>query len=129
MATCEEQGLEYVTDVTNFQPSTTLRNAIRHRVEQMDTRVSISLVTDEYSSICIQNLAQPDPPLPPDIADKMKTMEESIDTLQAVNEVVDITAGRQALRTGVKVLSSRLADIENEGCSVSHGRLYYRVYF
>ncbi|KAF9789896.1 hypothetical protein BJ322DRAFT_1208867 [Thelephora terrestris] len=30
LATCEEHGLEYVTDKTNFQPEVTFRNAVRH---------------------------------------------------------------------------------------------------
>ena len=30
LATCDEHGLEYVTDETNFQPDITLRNAIRN---------------------------------------------------------------------------------------------------
>lgn len=30
LATCEEHGLEYVTDETNFQPEITLRNSVRH---------------------------------------------------------------------------------------------------
>ncbi|KAF9651259.1 hypothetical protein BDM02DRAFT_3184741 [Thelephora ganbajun] len=29
-ATCDEHGLDYVTDETNFQPEITLRNAVRH---------------------------------------------------------------------------------------------------
>ena len=29
LATCDEHGLDYVTDVTNFQPEVTLRNAVR----------------------------------------------------------------------------------------------------
>ncbi|TFK54674.1 hypothetical protein OE88DRAFT_1623776 [Heliocybe sulcata] len=34
LATCEENDLDYVTDQTNFQPETTIRNAIRHRLSQ-----------------------------------------------------------------------------------------------
>jgi tRNA(Ile)-lysidine synthase len=30
LATCEEHGLEYVIDETNFQPEVTLRNAVRY---------------------------------------------------------------------------------------------------
>ncbi|KAH7107612.1 PP-loop family-domain-containing protein [Auriculariales sp. MPI-PUGE-AT-0066] len=30
LATCEQHGLEYVTDSTNFQPDITRRNAVRH---------------------------------------------------------------------------------------------------
>ncbi|EAU88767.2 tRNA(Ile)-lysidine synthetase [Coprinopsis cinerea okayama7 len=33
LATCEANGLEYVTDKTNFQPDITIRNAIRHTLE------------------------------------------------------------------------------------------------
>lgn len=30
LATCDEHGLNYVIDKTNFQPEVTLRNAVRH---------------------------------------------------------------------------------------------------
>ena len=29
LATCDEHGIDYVTDETNFQPEVTLRNAVR----------------------------------------------------------------------------------------------------
>lgn len=44
MATCEENGLEYVTDKTNFQPEITLRNAIRHMlVEEEGFRIGLTV--------------------------------------------------------------------------------------
>ena len=37
LATCEEHGLDYVTDETNFQPEITLRNTVRHALAAGDT--------------------------------------------------------------------------------------------
>lgn len=37
LVTCEEHGLDYVTDETNFQPEITLRNAVRDALAAGDT--------------------------------------------------------------------------------------------
>ena len=37
LATCEEHGLDYVTDETNFQPELTLRNKVRDALAAGDT--------------------------------------------------------------------------------------------
>ena len=50
LATCEERGLEYVTDETNFQPEVTLRNAIRHVLDGGKS-ADVS-VLDAASDIC-----------------------------------------------------------------------------
>lgn len=34
LATCDSNGLEYINDLTNFQPSITVRNAIRQCLSQ-----------------------------------------------------------------------------------------------
>jgi hypothetical protein len=34
LATCDEHGLDYAIDETNFQPEVTLRNAIRHALSR-----------------------------------------------------------------------------------------------
>jgi len=47
LATCEEHGLDYVTDETNFQPEITLRNAVRHALAGGNiSDVSAFLITD-----------------------------------------------------------------------------------
>jgi len=40
LETCEENGLDYVTDSTNFQPDITLRNALRAIISKNDKSVS-----------------------------------------------------------------------------------------
>jgi len=40
LATCAENGLEYVTDPTNFQPDVTIRNAIRQMLKEEEARGS-----------------------------------------------------------------------------------------
>jgi hypothetical protein len=44
LATCEENRLDYVLDPTNFQPETTLRNAVRHMVSHRNDTLSIKEV-------------------------------------------------------------------------------------
>lgn len=43
LATCEENGLEYITDATNFQPYLTLRNALRHVIANKGDKSLVSL--------------------------------------------------------------------------------------
>jgi tRNA(Ile)-lysidine synthase TilS/MesJ len=44
LATCEEHGLDYVIDETNFQPEITLRNAVRDTLAAGDTS-DVSVLT------------------------------------------------------------------------------------
>ncbi|KAH8117042.1 PP-loop family-domain-containing protein, partial [Phellopilus nigrolimitatus] len=37
VATCRENGLEYIEDPTNFQPDVAIRNRIRHSLESLDS--------------------------------------------------------------------------------------------
>jgi tRNA(Ile)-lysidine synthase TilS/MesJ len=48
LATCEENKLEYVIDPTNFHPEVTLRNAIRHKLKQVQDRTGVC----RHSSVC-----------------------------------------------------------------------------
>ena len=55
LATCEEHGLDYVTDETNFQPEITLRNAVRHALTVGNTSdVSVFLIRAPFPML-IQN--------------------------------------------------------------------------
>ncbi|KZT09765.1 uncharacterized protein LAESUDRAFT_520181 [Laetiporus sulphureus 93-53] len=47
LATCEKHGLQYVTDPTNFQPSVTIRNAIRHTLAQEQRKGSAAEPSSE----------------------------------------------------------------------------------
>jgi len=59
VATCEEHGLDYVTDETNFQPEITLRNTVRDALAAGDTSdVSVFLTRITFptltnSRICV----------------------------------------------------------------------------
>jgi hypothetical protein len=44
-------------------------------------------------------------------------MESTIESLQAVSELVDPTGGKDQLRMAVKALSARVEDIEAQGMS------------
>lgn len=52
LATCEEHGLDYVTDETNFQPEITLRNALRDALATGNTSdVSIPLARAPFPTL------------------------------------------------------------------------------
>jgi hypothetical protein len=51
--------------------------------------------------------------MPPDIVEKLKTMEEAVSTLQAVS--VDVSDGIDQLRGAVKTLTSYVEDIDSQG--------------
>jgi len=52
LATCEEHGLDYVTDETNFQPEITLRNTVRDALATGNTSdVSVSLTRPPFPTL------------------------------------------------------------------------------
>lgn len=52
LATCEEHGLDYVTDETNFQPEITLRNALRDALATGNTSdVSVPLARAPFPTL------------------------------------------------------------------------------
>ena len=60
LATCDENGLEYVTDGTNFQPEVTLRNAIRQMLKNEEAYGSgetVSIIEIIYHHIVQKNAA------------------------------------------------------------------------
>ncbi|KAH7914005.1 PP-loop family-domain-containing protein [Hygrophoropsis aurantiaca] len=102
LATCDANGLEYVNDPSNFQPEITLRNAIRH---MLDGEGSSDLADKLYRHRKPNNGA-----LPPDILNSLEKIKAAAAQLQST--VMDISGGREQLRGAVKVLSSRVEDID-----------------
>jgi len=78
LATCEANGLEYVTDGTNFQPDVTLRNAIRHVIEHKGS----------YDGIA-----------DPRLKEQLETIEASLAKSPQLG--MSLSAGRGALRQRV----------------------------
>ncbi|KAH7929670.1 adenine nucleotide alpha hydrolases-like protein [Leucogyrophana mollusca] len=100
LATCEENRLEYVNDPTNFQPGITLRNAIRQMLDQEE---SLSSDTTTVSPIDFGVLS-------PDIIRSLESIKTASAQLQST--VMDVSGGREQLRGAVKVLASRVEDID-----------------
>jgi hypothetical protein len=55
--------------------------------------------------------------MPPDIKEKLKTMEQAISSLRAVS--IDISHGIERLRGAVKTLTSQVEDIDSQGLEPS----------
>lgn len=119
LATCAENGLEYVTDATNFQPELTLRNAIRQRLKEEEAYGSGATVRIMYLfSTTLLTKVQPekDPrmeSLPAKMKEQLDKMKEASERLRSVH--YDISGGTEQLRGAVKVLSSQVTDINDEG--------------
>ncbi|KAJ7137814.1 PP-loop family-domain-containing protein [Mycena epipterygia] len=94
LVTCDENKLEYVTDITNFQPQLTLRNAIRHLLAKgtLDPQA-----IDSY--------------LPPDITQKLDNIKYGMASLESVD--MDPSEGLDNLRAAVTVLSEQVEDIDS----------------
>ncbi|KAF8643880.1 hypothetical protein AX16_008896 [Volvariella volvacea WC 439] len=90
LATCDEHGLEYVIDKTNFQPAATLRNALRSIIHEPDNT--------------------------PELPSHIKEQVDQIESTLAAQDSVDITlsSGIEQLRGAVQLLSSRAEDIERQ---------------
>ncbi|RDB21082.1 tRNA(Ile)-lysidine synthase [Hypsizygus marmoreus] len=101
LATCEANNLEYVTDKTNFQPHITLRNALRHRIQGINTGLD-SQAGEE--------------PVPTDIAEKLASIEKAVSSLKSVSVTLD--SGADQLRSAVSVLTSNVEDIDSEVDSI-----------
>ncbi|KAG2146892.1 PP-loop family-domain-containing protein [Suillus bovinus] len=105
LATCEEHQLDYVNDPTNFQPEITLRNAIRQMLtlqeEGKDMVLSLLIITQSALS-----------GLPQHISGSLEKIKVAAADLQETT--MDLEGGLHQLHGAVKVLSSRLEDVDNE---------------
>ncbi|KAF9014036.1 PP-loop family-domain-containing protein [Cyathus striatus] len=91
LTTCDENSLKYVTDKTNFQPEITLRNAIRHRLQNGQS-------WDSGSTL-----------LPKNIATDMKAIA---DAAKHIN--IDLNAGPEHLYDSVKALTDQVNEIDHK---------------
>ncbi|KAG6854688.1 hypothetical protein C0991_002399 [Blastosporella zonata] len=95
LATCEANNVEYVTDPTNFEPSITLRNAIRHEIKT-------------------SKQPKPEAPLsmlPRDIVDRLMILETTAKSLPNVSMSLDSSIDE--LRNSVAVLHRRMQDLDD----------------
>lgn len=102
LATCESHKIRYVLDRTNFQPDLTLRNAIRHMLANNEKK------RDSVAAVPVE----PQPPLPPVMADKIMRMKSASDNLK-IAIPIDWMASRESLRAAVHGSSRNLSDIES----------------
>lgn len=131
LLTCETYGLLYAHDPTNFQPSLTLRNAIRHHLSQAKT-VDMGEDTFEREGMLkgrdVDNRANTDKsedaskgedmPSGKDIDNDLAcSVEERPDVLKAIqnlqNRSPDIP-GRDGLRNAVRLLGERVEMIDTQ---------------
>ncbi|OJA15751.1 hypothetical protein AZE42_05260 [Rhizopogon vesiculosus] len=96
LATCEEHKLDYVNDPTNFQPAVTLRNAIRQMLKLQEEGKDMSALSG----------------LPEHISGALEKIQRAAADLQ--ENPMDLTGGIHQLHGAVKVLSSRVEDVDNE---------------
>ncbi|KIK58145.1 hypothetical protein GYMLUDRAFT_202578 [Collybiopsis luxurians FD-317 M1] len=88
LATCEENGLPYVTDTTNFQPEVTLRNAIRKWLANNGQQ-------DESDKIYLN----------------VDILKKKLDDLELG---IDVSAGIAPLYPAISALALRADDVDHE---------------
>ncbi|KIK94290.1 hypothetical protein PAXRUDRAFT_828154 [Paxillus rubicundulus Ve08.2h10] len=88
LATCEANALDYINDPTNFQPELTLRNAIRH------------IINNDRSSSPIQF---DEPSLPPGSPVSLEKIRHAASFLQST--VTDVAGVEEALRCAIENLA------------------------
>ncbi|KAG2364512.1 PP-loop family-domain-containing protein [Suillus spraguei] len=96
LATCEEHQLNYVNDPTNFQPEITLRNAIRQMLTLQEEGKDMSALSG----------------VPQHISGSLEKIKIAAADLQETT--MDLEGGLHQLHGAVKVLSSRVEDVDNE---------------
>ena len=104
LATCEEHGLEYVTDETNFQPEVTLRNAVRHALATGKlTDVSISPSPYRSRTDKGQYIAHD------------RTIRKIVTNAERLGVPLALSDGTESLRTLAGAYASKIEGIETEG--------------
>jgi tRNA(Ile)-lysidine synthase len=99
LATCEANKLEYVNDPTNFQPGFTIRNAIRHCIDNG--------VGKELDSAFTQ--------YPAEIATKLKKINQAAAKYSELS--ISLGADREHLREVVKKVVKELEEVDVAGLS------------
>jgi len=114
LATCDVNQLEYVTDPTNFQPSATLRNTIRHIIHRNDTdrqpqvrKYSTHLILPSFMSRRVQQSWSPE------ILERLRMLETTANSLKDVT--LSLGSSLDELRSGVSVLTSKVQDTDDKG--------------
>ncbi|KAF5381012.1 hypothetical protein D9615_004139 [Tricholomella constricta] len=101
LATCEANNLQYVTDPTNFNPSATLRNAIRHELRHDSP----------------EGMTEADRPLLPlGIVERLKLLEKTAGSLRDVSLSLD--SSPDELRSAVSILTSNVKDTDERVDSI-----------
>ncbi|PFH54140.1 hypothetical protein AMATHDRAFT_135540 [Amanita thiersii Skay4041] len=96
LATCHANGLKYATDTSNFQPHITIRNAIRALLRSEDGTLK--------------------EPLSLNIQEQLSTINKAISSFKSIS--VDLSSGAEQLQGAIKVLTSRLGDVDGEVDSI-----------
>lgn len=109
LATCEENGLEYVTDQTNFQPEATLRNAVRHVLRHGKVRI-ITLMCASNSQVPFQESAKD---FPPNLQEQIATIDKSLQDHPSFEG--DLDSGSEKLGKFVLQLSEKVEKLEKKG--------------
>ncbi|KIY50765.1 adenine nucleotide alpha hydrolases-like protein [Fistulina hepatica ATCC 64428] len=91
LATCDSAQLEYVVDETNFQPSLTIRNAIRWKLDQ-DSRSSTSITG-----------------LPPGISARL---DDVVSSAAQFDVPLDMSKGRAHLREKISELNGHVSGMD-----------------
>ncbi|TFL07334.1 PP-loop family-domain-containing protein [Pterulicium gracile] len=103
LATCEEHGLVYIKDKSNFQPDLTLRNAIRAQLTRGSDGLSPPIVSEK---------TQPqlnDPPLQTAPAQQLSDVHKAMQKLAPWGP-----ADKEELRAAVAQLQERMGEVNLE---------------
>ncbi|GLB34753.1 putative PP-loop family protein [Lyophyllum shimeji] len=101
LATCDENRLEYVIDPTNFQPSATLRNAIRHIISRS--------ANDREPQPSQQSWS-------PEILKRLRMLERTANSLNDLT--ISLRSPLDELRSGVRALTLNVLDTEDKVDSI-----------
>ena len=118
LETREQNGLDYVTDSTNFQPDITLRNALRAIISNNDKSVSQN---DCSRSFALKLKFGQDSPLdlstfPPGIQKKLEDVDLAISKhSETTHLLVNLKSSSETLRQAAKAIDLYAGDIENQG--------------
>ncbi|KAF9227747.1 hypothetical protein BS17DRAFT_694552 [Gyrodon lividus] len=99
LATCEANGLHYIDDPTNFQPELTLRNAVRHMIN--NGRFSSPIHAGEAS-------------LPPGSPVSLEKITHAFSFLQSTVTEAEVSGVEERLRCAIKKLAVTTEDIDNQ---------------
>lgn len=109
LATCEEHGLEYVTDKTNFQPEVTFRNAVRHALAKGKIAdVSVFIITIPRNTDRLKNIRHDE------------TLQKVAANAKRLGVPLMGLDGIESLRSLAGVYATEVEMIETEGGPSAH---------